>query len=303
MQNYKTPDRGRGFSFGLGAYLIWGSFPLIISALGSFATANEIVAWRIIFGFGMAVLLLTVTKTWSSIMPILRNKNSLTWMLVSTAMIMVNWQVYVIGVASHRIIETSLGYFINPLVTIALAVFFLKERLSRLQWLAVSFGSVAVVVLSVDYGHLPWIALSLAFSFGLYGLAKNKLGGKVSAISGYAIESGFLTPIAVIQLSFVAALAPGIQFGSQGPLGSFGLIMFGVMTAIPLIFFGIAAKHLPLSYVGLMQYMTPVIQFILALAVFHEDMPPARWIGFGLVWCGLVALTVDMLGRARNVQK
>ncbi len=300
MNSSKTPGLGRGFSFGIGAYLIWGSFPIIISVLGSFATADEIVGWRIIFGFVMAVILLTATRTWGTILPVIRDKKSLTWMLVSTVMIMINWWVYVIGVASGRIIESSLGYFINPLVTIALAVIFLKEKLRPLQWVAVSFGAVAVTVLTFDYGHLPWIALSLAFSFGVYGLAKNKVGGKIAPLTGYAIESGFLTPIAIIQLSFVAATVPGIQFDQHGPWGAFGLALFGFMTAIPLIMFGSAAKLLPLSYVGLLQYMTPVIQFITALAVFHEPMPPARWIGFGLVWVGLAALTYDMLSRSRR---
>jgi chloramphenicol-sensitive protein RarD len=188
-------------------------------------------------------------------------------------------------------------------VTIALAVIFLKEKLRPLQWVAVGLGAVAVTILTFDYGHLPWIALSLAISFGIYGLAKNKVGGKIAPLTGYAIESGFLTPIAVIQLSFVAATAPGLQFDQHGPWGALGLALFGFLTAIPLIMFGSAAKLLPLSYVGLLQYMTPVLQFITGFAVFHEAMPPVRWLGFGLVWVGLATLTYDMLSRSRQSNK
>jgi chloramphenicol-sensitive protein RarD len=300
MNSSKTPGLGRGFSFGIGAYLIWGSFPLIISLLGSFASADEIVGWRIVFGFVMAIILLTVTKTWQTILPVIRDRKSLVWMLVSTVTIMTNWWVYVIGVATGHIIESSLGYFINPLVTISLAVFFLKERLRVLQWVAVALGAIAVTILTVDYGHLPVIALALAVSFGIYGLAKKKVGSTVSPLTGYAIESGFLTPIAIVQLSLISAAAPGLQFNEHGIWGAVGLSLFGFITAIPLIMFGSAAKFLPLSYVGLLQYLTPVLQFVTGLFIFHEAMSPARWVGFGVVWLGLALFTFDMLSHSKS---
>jgi chloramphenicol-sensitive protein RarD len=161
-------------------------------------------------------------------------------------------------------------------------------------------GAVAVTVLTVDYGRLPWIALILAGSFGIYGLAKSKLGGKVSAVNSYALESGILLPVAAIQGSIIGSISPGLQFGANGFWGAAGLIFFGIMTAVPLILFGSAAKYLPLSTVGLLQYMTPTIQFILALVVFREPMPAARWFGFVLVWIGLAFLTTDMLRQARK---
>jgi chloramphenicol-sensitive protein RarD len=198
------------------------------------------------------------------------------------------------------VVESALGYFINPLVTILLAVVFLKEKLRKLQWAAVAAGATAVTILTIDYGRLPWIALSLAGSFGIYGLAKSKLGGKVSAINSYALESGILLPVAAVQGSIIGATAPGLQFAEHGFWGAAGLIFFGIMTAVPLIMFGTAAKYLPLSVVGLMQYMTPTIQFILALTVFHEAMPLARWLGFVVVWVGLAFLTTDMLRQARK---
>jgi len=176
---------------------------------------------------------------------------------------------------------------------------FLREKLNAVQWSAVGLGAVAVTVLTIDYGHLPWIALTLAGSFGIYGLAKNKLGGKVTPLNSYAIESGALLPVAIIQGAIVASLAPGLQITQNGWQGVAGLAIFGIMTAIPLILFGTAAENLPLSWIGFMQFMTPSIQFVLALTVFQEQMPPARWVGFILVWVALLTLTTDALRRNR----
>ena len=290
----------KGLAVGVTAYLIWGSFPLIISSL-NFASPFEIVVWRIVFGFAIAALLITVTKTWSQLLSVARQPKLMVWILAASVFIMANWQIYVIAVNGHHVVESALGYFINPLVTILLAVVFLRERLRSLQWIAVALGAIAVGVLTFDYGHPPLIAISLAGSFAIYGLAKSKLGGKVAPLTSFALESGILLPVAAGQGSIVGANSPGLQFGQHGFWGAAGLIFFGVMTAIPLILFGSAAKHLPLSYVGLMQYMTPTIQFILALTVFHEAMPIANWIGFGLVWGALAVLTTDMLRQyARN---
>jgi chloramphenicol-sensitive protein RarD len=297
MSIQKDPGVGRGLFLGVGAYLIWGSFPLIIIML-SFASPLEVVTWRIVFGFLVAALLTTVTRSWGAIVAVFSDRNQMKWMILATGFIGLNWTVYVIGIQNQQTIETSLGYFINPLVTILLAVFFLGEKLSRLQWLATGFGALAVVVLSFDYGRLPWIALVLAGSFGIYGLAKNKLGGRVSAVNSFAIESGLLLPLALVQIT-ILQLSGGLQFAQQGFWGSAGLIFFGVMTAIPLILFGTAAKLLPLRYLGFIQYMTPIIQFGIAIFVFQEPMPAARWVGFALVWTGLAVLIFDAIRSAR----
>lgn len=299
MNTSKDPGFGRGLLVGVSAYLIWGSFPLIISMLG-FASPFEIVVWRIVFGFLVAVLLIAITRSWSDLVAVVKQPKLMIWVVASSLFILANWQIYVIAISAHHVVESALGYFINPLVTILLAVVFLRERLRRLQWVAVGAGAIAVTILTIDYGRLPWIALALAGSFGIYGLAKSKLGGKVSAVNSYALESGILLPVAAIQGSIIGATSPGLQFGQHGFWGAVGLIFFGVMTAVPLIMFGTAAKYLPLSIVGLMQYMTPTIQFILALTVFHEEMPIARWLGFVVVWVGLAFLTTDMLRQARN---
>ena len=293
----------KGLGLGLTAYFIWGSFPLIIAGLASSAGPWEIVVWRIVFGFATAVVLISVTRTWGSLSAVFKNKRMLGWIAICSFFIMINWQVYVIGIAAGRVVETSLGYFINPLVTVLLAVVFLREKLNAIQWSAVGLGAVAVTVLTIDYGHLPWIALTLAGSFGIYGLAKNKLGGKVTALNSYAIESGALMPVAIIQGAILASLAPGLQITEHGWQGVAGLAFFGIMTAIPLILFGTAAENLPLSWVGFMQFMTPSIQFVLALTVFQEQMPPARWFGFILVWIALLTLTMDALRRNRANRK
>jgi chloramphenicol-sensitive protein RarD len=288
--------------FGFGSYLIWGSFPLIITML-AFATPLEIVSWRIVFGFLVAALLTTITKSWPAIMGVLKDKNLMKWMALATVFIASNWIAYVIGVATHQTIQTALGYFINPLVTILLAVIFLGEKLGVAQWIASGFGLLAVIVLTFDYGQPPWIALTLAGSFGIYGLAKNKLGGRVTAVNSFAMEAGMLLPLAGVQFAIISATSGGIQFGQVGFWGTTGLIFFGLLTAVPLIMFGTAAQLLPLRYLGFIQYTTPVMQFLIALFVLGEPMPAARWIGFGLVWIGLAVLIFDALRRNRTPTK
>ncbi len=286
----------RGLTLGLTAYLIWGSFPIIIALL-SFASPWEIVVWRIIFGLLAGFVFIAVGKSFKTFLQVFRNSAMMRWITLSTVMIMINWTVYVYGVATGQVVEASLGYFINPLVTILLAVLVLGERLRLAQWIATALGFVAVVILAFDYGRLPWIALSLAFSFGLYGLAKSKMSSQVSALHSYTIETVLLAPVALGMLAWVAARGE-VEFARHGWPGATGLALYGVMTAVPLILFGVAAKHLPLSWVGLMQYLTPSIQFILGITYFHEAMPTVRWYGFGLVWLGLAVLSFDMLRRS-----
>ncbi len=294
------PNTKAGLTYGLSAYLIWGSFPLIITLL-AFAGPWEIVVWRIVFGFLTAAVIITFRRDFKQLWVIMQNWKQFKWVIISTVLIMVNWQIYVIAIVEHHVIESSLGYFINPLVTIALAVMFLKEKLTRIQWAAVGFGLIAVIVLTFDYGQPPWLALSLAFSFAIYGLAKSKLGGQVSAVNSFALESGLLLPVAIVQLWIVSLTPQGVTFLTQGFWGAAGLGFYGVMTAVPLILFGLAAQHLPLKYIGFMQYLTPSIQFVLALTVFHEPMPAVRWIGFSLVWLALVLLSTDLV-RNRGVK-
>lgn len=291
-------EKTKGIGYGLSAYLIWGSFPLVIAML-SFADPFEIVVWRVIFGFAFGLAVILVTRKFSEYISVFKQPKQLLWISLAAVVIYINWQVYVYAVAENHVLEASLGYFINPLVTIALATIFLKEKLNVLQWVAVGLGGVAVLILTFNYGQPPVIALTLALSFGIYGLAKNRLGGKVSALNSFTVETTLLLPIGIVQLVVLAGMMQ-IQFGYAGLAPSLGLAAYGVLTAIPLLLFGAAARRVPLSYIGFMQYLTPTLQFLLGLLVFQEPMPAARWLGFAMVWFALSILSFDALRQLRN---
>ncbi len=286
-----------GLLLGISAYLIWGSFPLIISAT-KFANPFEVVVWRVVFGFLFAALVLTVIRGWGKIVELLRAPKKLRWLAVASIFIFINWETYVVGVATGNTIESSLGYFINPLITIVFAVVFLGERLRTPQWIALSIGFIAVAVLTFDYGRPPWFALVLAVSFAIYSLAKNKVGGKIQATQSFALESLLVMPIAIIQLLIVASTQHITLLDSPG--NAFILIGFGIMTAVPLILFGAAASRIPLSTIGFIQYMTPILQFLTAFFILREPMPAVRWVGFGLVWLSLVVLSFDAIRNKRK---
>ncbi len=286
-----------GLLLGVSAYLIWGSFPLIISAT-KFANPFEVVVWRVVFGFLFAALVLTVIRGWGKIVELLRAPKKLRWLAVASIFIFINWETYVVGVATGNTIESSLGYFINPLITIVFAVVFLGERLRTPQWIALSIGFIAVAVLTFDYGRPPWFALVLAVSFAIYSLAKNKVGGKIQATQSFALESLLVMPIAIIQLLIVASTQHITLLDSPG--NALILIGFGIMTAVPLILFGAAASRIPLSTIGFIQYMTPILQFLTAFFILREPMPAVRWVGFGLVWLSLVVLSFDAIRNKRK---
>jgi chloramphenicol-sensitive protein RarD len=286
-----------GLLLGVSAYLIWGSFPLIINAT-KFANPFEVVVWRVVFGFLFAALVLTVIRGWGKIVELIRSPKKLRWLAVASVFIFINWETYVVAVATGNTIESSLGYFINPLITIVFAVVFLGERLRTPQWVALSIGFVAVAVLTFDYGRPPWIALVLAVSFAIYSLAKNKVGGKIQATQSFALESLLVMPIAIIQLLVVASSNHITLLDS--PSNAVILVGFGIMTAVPLILFGAAASRVPLSTIGFIQYMTPVLQFLTAFFILREPMPAVRWVGFGLVWLSLVVLSFDAIRNKRK---
>ena len=294
-------EKAKGIGYGLSAYLIWGSFPLVIAML-SFADPFEIVVWRVIFGFAFGLAVILISQKFPEYLAVFKQPKQLLWISLAAVVIYINWQVYVYAVADNHVLEASLGYFINPLVTIALATIFLKEKLNVLQWVAVGLGGVAVLILTFNYGQPPIIALTLALSFGIYGLAKNRLGGKVTALNSFTVETTLLLPLGIIQLVVLAGMMQ-IQFGYAGLVPSLGLAAYGVLTAIPLLLFGAAAKRVPLSYIGFMQYLTPTLQFLIGLLIFQEPMPAARWLGFAMVWFALSILSFDALRQLRNRSK
>jgi chloramphenicol-sensitive protein RarD len=280
------------------AYLLWGAFPLYFITLLP-AGPWEVVAWRVLLALLFCVLALTVTRGWRAIGRVVRQPRLLGWTAVAGVLIFVNWTVYLIATLTGHVIEASLGYFINPIVTVLLGVLVLHERLRVAQWIAIGVALVAVVVIVVGYGQVPWIALGLAFSFGLYGLAKNRVGPSVDALTGLTLETAWLAPVAAGMLVWVSATG-GITFGAYGAGHAVLLGSAGVITAVPLLFFAAATRRAPLSLIGLLQFLTPILQFITGVVILHEEMSNERWIGFALVWVALVILTADSLRQARR---
>ena len=279
----------RGLAYGFAAYFAWGLFPLYWPLLEP-AGSLEILADRMVFSLIFVSLLLWRMHGWAAVRAVLADRRKTAQLAAAAVFVTTNWGVYIWGVNSGHVIETSLGYFINPLFTILLGVFVLHEKLRRIQWVAVGIASAAIVVLSVDYGRLPWIALVLAGSFGMYGFIKKKVA--VGAMESLAIETSVMIVPALITLGIIAATG-SLAFGRHGAGNTALLVGTGVVTAIPLLFFGAAMRRLPLTVVGLIQYLTPVLQFAVGVGIDHENMPLARWLGFGLVWIALVILSVD----------
>ena len=289
-----------GGVYSLAAYLLWGAFPLYFLALRP-TGPWEVVAWRVGLSLVFCAIAITVLRAWPALARVVRQGRLLALTALAGTLIMVNWTTYLIVTLSGHVIETSLGYFINPIVTVLLGVLVLRERLRPAQWAAIGIAVAAVLVIVLGYGQVPWIALILAFSFGLYGLVKKQIGPSVDALSGLALESAWMTPVAIAILVGVQATT-GITFGSVGPLHTVLLAMAGVITAIPLLFFAAGTRRAPLSLVGLLQFVTPILQFVIAVAILHEEMTFERWIGFGLVWVALVVLTIDSLTAARSAR-
>lgn len=298
-----TPDeqarqQSLGGVYAFIAYFLWGFMPLYFVLLAP-TGPWEVVAWRVILSLGFTAILLTVTRTWPKLIAILRNRRLVGWTIIAGLLIYVNWQVFLIGVLTGRVVEGSLGYFINPIVTVLLGVLVLKEQVRRAQWVAIGFAALAVVVIIVGYGTLPWVALTLAASFGTYGLVKKQIGPSVDAISGLTLESLWLMPIAIGQLILVA-MTSGLTMGQAGAGHMWLLLAAGAFTAIPLLFFAAGARRAPLVVIGLLQFVAPIMQFITGVWILHEPMPVERWIGFGLVWVALVILMVDSIRHARR---
>ncbi|WP_230117542.1 EamA family transporter RarD [Arthrobacter sp. Bi83] len=287
-----------GVLFGIGAYGLWGLLPLYFFVLHP-AGAVEIVANRVVWSLLFCALLITVTRAWRVLGAAFRDRSVLGTLAIAAGLIAVNWLTYTYGVTTGQAVEASLGYFINPLVSVLLGVFVLKETLRPLQWAAVGIGFIAVGVLTVSYGKLPWIALTLAISFGLYGFVKKRVGPRVDAITSLSMETIVLTPLAAATMIFLG-VSGGASLASNGAGHFWLLAASGIITAVPLLFFGASARRLPMTTIGLLQYFAPVLQFIVALAVFRETMTLDRWIGFGVVWLALLLLTVDMLATARK---
>jgi len=291
-----VPEQRRGLLLGVSAYGLWGAFTLYWPLLEP-AGPIEILAHRILWSMLTMGLLVVVFRRTTQLRAILADRRTFLLLAGAALVITVNWATYIYGVNNERVVETSLGYFINPLVTVLMGVLILGERLRPLQWAALLIASLAVVVLTVDYGRLPWIALVLAFSFGTYGLLKKT--ADVGALESLAVETTVVAPLALAYLAWLVATGAS-SFGTEGTGHALLLVSTGIVTAVPLICFGAAATRVPLTTLGLLQYLAPVLQFALGVFVLDEAMPASRWIGFVLVWVALVIFTAEATNHHRR---
>jgi chloramphenicol-sensitive protein RarD len=291
-----VPDSRRGLLLGATAYVLWGAFPLYWPLLEP-GGAIELLAHRILWSMlTMGVLVLVVARR-TQLRAIWVDRRVRFLLVVAAVTITCNWATYIYGVNNDRVVETSLGYFINPLVTVLMGVLLLKERLRPLQWLAMGVGFVAVAVLTWDYGRLPYVALVLAFSFGTYGLAKKT--ANVGAVESLAFETAVIAPFAAAYVFWLSATGAA-EFGANGAGHALLYTTTGVVTAIPLICFSAAATRISMVSLGLLQYLAPVLQFGLGVLVFHEAMPTGRWVGFALVWIALSVFTFEAVNHRRR---
>jgi chloramphenicol-sensitive protein RarD len=285
-----------GLIYGVSAYVLWGMFPLYWPLLEP-ANPLEIVSHRAVWTLVFCLIVLAITHALKSTLATFRRPKVAAKLFLASVLISINWLIYIWATNNDHVVEASLGYYINPLIIIAFGVVLLKEKMRRLQWIAVSIASVGVIILTVDYGRLPWVALGLALSWGTYGLVKKQLG--LGALEGLAIE----TMIAFIPycgyLIFIGSKGEG-QFGNGAGL-TILLISAGAVTAIPLLLFNGSTTRLPYSTIGLMQYITPTIQFSIGVWVNNEAMPTARWVGFIFIWLALITLATDLLKSGRSV--
>jgi len=288
----------QGTVYGAAAYAIWGVFPLYFHLLAP-AGAWEILAHRILWTllFCAAVLAFRREFAWSR--SVVGNPRVLGAVTLAGLLIGVNWVIYVAAVVGHHVTEASLGYFLNPIVTVAIGVVVLRERLRSLQWLAVAIGLTAGVYLTIDFGRPPWIAFSLAFSFALYGLMKKHLGTSLGAFESLTSETAVLAPIALVILVWLGTHGE-TTFTTDSPNHPLLLASAGVVTAVPLLLFAAAARRVPLVTIGLLQFITPVLQLLCGVLLLGETMSPSRWIGFSIVWVALLVLTFDSIRSMRT---
>lgn len=284
-----------GLGYALFAYLWWSFLPAYLQ-LTKGIDGFELIGWRVISSVIVAFALVAATRGWVRMRQVLRSRRD-TWTLVIAGhAVLINWTAFVVGVLSDRVLETSLGYFLNPLVSIVLAVVFLGERLRPLQWVAVALGAVGVGVMIVGYGEVPWVGLIVAGSFGAYGLIKKRVGGSVDALSGFTIETTAALPAALVMMA-IAFTIGGVTVGNNGVAGIVGAAGFGIVTAVPLLAFAAATRRIPLTWIAFLQYLVPIMTFMFGAFIMLEPMPIERWIGFAFVWASVALISIELVGN------
>ena len=292
----RAPSHMRtGLFYAIITYLMWGMLQLYLMAD---ASPVEIVASRVVFSLIFCAALLPMLKLTGGFVEVLRNRRATLVLFAASLLIGVNWFIYVLATTTGRTIDASLGYFINPLVSVSLGVIFLKERLRVAQWVAVGLSAVAVLIMSVVYGQVPFIGLGLAFSFGIYGLLKSRVGGTVAPVVSLSLETLLLIPVALLALVWVQGTGQSTMFTTPGRF--LLLASTGVVTAVPLIAFAAAAKRLPLTVIGMVQYLGPSIQFFLAVFVLKDHIGAEKWLGLSIIWVALVIFTADAVRASRT---
>lgn len=289
--------KNKGVLFALAAYILWGFFPLYFKAIQQ-VSALQILAHRIAWGFVFTLAVVLVLRQWKEFRASVFNRRTFLIYAGASVVLGINWFTYVWAVITNHVVESSLGYFINPIVSVLLGVIFLRERLRTFQWVAISMVTAGVVYLTITFGQLPWISLVLAVTFGFYGLLKKI--APLGALHGITLETAVLTIPSLVYLLIVNANGTG-TFGHSTPLLDFLLVLSGPVTAIPLLLFATGARRIPLTTIGLLQYIAPTLQFLLGVLVFHEPFDQTRLIGFMIIWLALVLFSVEnLLARRRT---
>ncbi len=286
----------RGMWLAIGAYAVWGFFPLYFHALQT-VPPLEILGHRVVWALLFLAGVLTWRRQWGWLKTALGQKRVVLTFAAAGTLLAVNWVTYIWGVNSGYVVETSLGYFINPLVSIFLGMVFLHERLRPGQWLAIGVAVVGVVYLTFSYGRLPWIALVLAFSFGTYGLLRKI--GKLGSLEGLTLETGFMF-LPALGFLLWQEFQGTAAFAHADGLTTLLLGLAGVTTAVPLLMFGQAAREIPLTVIGILQYIAPTIQFLIGVLIFQEPFPPERLIGFAFIWVALLVYTTESVLQNRR---
>ncbi len=289
-------DTRRGVWYGVAAYAMWGLFPLYFPLLKP-ASPLEILSHRVVWSLAAVLTILVVRRHFSWFPPLLRQPRKLALLVLAAALISVNWCTYIFAVNTGHVVEASLGYFINPLFSVLLGVMVFRERLRPWQWVAVGLGTLAVLVLTLDFGRPPWLAMVLAVSFSIYGLIKKV--AQVGAAESLTVETLILLGPAAGYLAILEHRGEA-AFGHHGAASAALLVAAGVITAIPLMLFTAAALRVSLTQLGLLQYIGPILQFLCGVLVAHEKMPSSRWIGFLIVWSALGVFSWDALRPAQR---
>lgn len=307
-----APSFAVALVFGFSTYVMWGFFPLYFQWLGP-ANPLEVIVHRAFWGLLFCLLFLLLTGHLSQLRTLWQDRAALLRLVVAGFLIVANWTTYVYAILSGNSVDAALGYFINPLVTVALAVIVLKERINLAQGIAVTLGVIAVIVLIVGVGRVPWVSLSLAFTFGFYSLVKKSVAGRVAALPGMVVETAATVPFLLIYYAYLLATGTSsFQLIARGaahaPANSAWLhlallIGSGLLTIIPLVLFALAAQGLPLGILGLLQYISPVLQLLIGVFIFHEHMVPARWVGAAIVWVALIFLSADSIFKATKAAR